>query len=105
MPEDSFFRIDDEDKRERLLPVLHKLYKFESKKISGSHGGKRLFSKCIWTKEEVLDYWKKGAEFESGDDLILDEIIKEMSDSEQRHMIRFKKEGIFFHITRIFFYN
>ena len=101
MPEDSFFRIDDEDKRERLLPVLHKLYKFESKKISGSHGGKRLFSKCIWTKEEVLDYWKKGAEFESGDDLILDEIIKEMSDSEQRHMIRFKKEGIFFHITRV----
>ena len=40
MPQDSFFRIDDEDKRERLLPVLHKLYKFEAYKISGAHGVK-----------------------------------------------------------------
>ena len=51
MPDDSYFRIDDLDKRERLLPILHKLYEFESERISGSHGGFRRFSKSTWTKE------------------------------------------------------
>ena len=56
MPDDSFYRVDDLTTRERLLPVLHKLYEYESSIISGSHGGLRRFSQCIWTKENAINY-------------------------------------------------
>ena len=55
MPDDSFLRFENVEKRDRLTPLLHKVYQFESRRISGAHGGSKRFSECIWTKSEILN--------------------------------------------------
>jgi superfamily II DNA/RNA helicase len=102
MPDDSFFRIEDLDKRERLLPILHKLYEFESERISGSHGGFRRFSESKWTKEQAVNWISQKYNLDINDvNLRMEELIQEMSDLEKRHMLKFKIGDTFYHITRI----
>ena len=102
MPEDSFLRFDDPEKRERLLPILHRLYEFESEKISGSHGGFKRFSQCIWTKEEAVNSITEKHNLDVQDvGEKIEELIQEMSDVEKRHMLRFKIKDVFHHITRV----
>jgi len=100
MPDDSFYRVDDLTTRERLLPVLHKLYEYESSIISGSHGGLRRFSQCIWTKENAINYINSNSNLENVSEKI-DELIEDMSSLESRHMLKFELNGTTHHITRV----
>lgn len=102
MPDDSYLRIEDENQRERLLPVLHKLYEFESARVSGSHGGQRRFSECIWKRDEALAFVSTECDLDSQEAGIrLDELIEMMSDLDARHMLRFEIDGVNHHITRV----
>jgi len=91
MPEDSFVRIENEDDRKRLLPVLIEIYQFESEqKLSGSAGGVKRFTDCLWTKEEMLGHITPklsqltAIEVENR----LQELIDMMTNQEARHMMR-----------------
>ena len=71
--------------------------------MSGSHGGQRRFSDCVWTTEMAF-----GSIMEKNPGLdrdetsgILEELIGIMSDQTQRHMLRYSKDGVFWHITRV----
>jgi len=103
MPADSFLRFDDPGDRVRYLPVLIEIYAFESTKVSGSSGGVRRFSECIWTKGEILPTLTSkisslsAAEVETR----LDELIQLMSDAANRHMMRFNKGEETYHLTRV----
>jgi hypothetical protein len=106
MPDDSFLRFDDADKRNRLLPVLIEVYKHESTKVSGSSGGVRRFSDCIWTRDEMLNAIAPNlTESEAEVELLLDELIGEMVSTDEhpnkRHMLRFPIEEVDHHITRV----
>jgi hypothetical protein len=52
MPEDSFVRFEGQD-ISKYLPLLEQIYRFESERISGSHGGGRRHTTLRWTKEEL----------------------------------------------------
>ena len=103
MPDDSFLRFENESDRERYLPILIEVYAYESTKVSGSSGGVRKFSDCIWTREEILGEilpklsHLKRIEVETR----LDELIALMADPVKRHMIKFKKQEVNYHLTRV----
>lgn len=102
MPDDSFLRIEDEDQRKRLYPVLHALYEFESERVSGSHGGERRFSECIWNRDEALTFVSTKLTMDTGEaGSRLDELIELMSNMDTRHMLRFEIDGVHHHITRV----
>ena len=50
MPSNSFIRIGKERKSSRDidLKILYAIYTYESSRVSGTHGGMRRFSDCIW---------------------------------------------------------
>ena len=103
MPDDSFIRFENHEEREKFLPILIEIYNYESTKVSGSTGGARRFSDCIWTKQEMFDAIKTKID-EPEDDLErkLDELILLMSDKKTRHMMRFKKQDEqYYHLTRL----
>ena len=102
MPNDSFIRFEDNIDRNKYLPILHKIYEFESKRISGSHGGQKKFSDCYWTEDEICKYvckelGKSKKEIKSD----INELINMLSSSDARHLLRFRKGGVYQHITRV----
>jgi superfamily II DNA/RNA helicase len=107
MPDDSFIRFsgnekEDKIKRNKFLPILHKIYEFESKRISGSHGGQKRFSDCYWTIDEISKYVCE--ELGKGEQEIkpdINELISILSNSDARHLLRFRKGEVYQHITRV----
>tara|TARA_B110000008_G_scaffold273163_1_gene306991 strand:- start:5967 stop:11276 length:5310 start_codon:yes stop_codon:yes gene_type:complete len=96
MPDDSFVRIENEDDRKRLLPVLIEVYQFESdEKLSGSSGGVKRFSDCLWTTEEMLAHIapKLSSLTPNEVEARLQELIDMMTAPDARHMLKIPPNG------------
>ena len=57
--EQGFVRIEDDGERAEWMPILKAVYEYESKKISGAHGGTRRLSEYAWTLEAMLKHLHK----------------------------------------------
>ena len=103
MPDDSFMRFEKHEDREKFLPILIEVYNYESTKVSGSTGGARRFSDCIWAEQEMFEAIKTKVDQPEDDvERKLSELILLMSSKKKRHMMRFKKkDGKYYHLTRL----
>jgi|GEM_PF-3503684 hypothetical protein len=91
MPNDSFLRFDDDSERKRLLPVLVEMYKYESAdKVSGSSGGVKKFTDCLWTEEEIVAGITSKLPLLQTHEIEnrVRELIELMTNPESRHMLR-----------------
>ena len=103
MPINSYIRIGDDrkDTRDFDLKILYAIYSFEAPRISGTHGGMRRFSECIW---KVDDCFKGHLTSKLN---IPWEELEEQFDSlisylfEQKHLMRFQKDEEWYHLTRL----
>lgn len=102
---DTFIRFLDSATRERLMPLLYHVYRFESSRVAGAHGGSRLLDQCLWTKAEILPHLPiQVGQTMSDLEVLLDELIAYLSSDGVRHLLRFKsakRENEYVHITRV----
>ena len=107
---DTFIRFpskstSDNATRERLMPLLYHVYRFESSRVAGAHGGSRLLDQCLWTKAEILPHLPiQVGQTMSDLEGLLDELIAYLSSDGVRHLLRFKsakRENEYVHITRV----
>ena len=100
MPENSFIRFENDDVNSKL-PLLEAIYQFESKRISGSHGGGRRHTALRWTLEEFLPFLCSLRPNEEEEVLRtnLGELIDSMVD--EKHMMRYRSGDQVFHATRV----
>ena len=84
------------DSRDFDLRVLHQIYKFESRKVSGSHGGNKKFSQCIWTIEDIRELLEDGlVEAWEIIEPKLNDLLEFLSSPDNKQLLRFKKDGKF----------
>jgi len=102
---DTFIRFHNSATRERLMPLLYHVYRFESSRVAGAHGGSRLLDQCLWTKAEILPHLPiQVGQTMSDLEALLDELIAYLSSNGVRHLLRFKsakRENEYVHITRV----
>jgi len=100
MPEDSFIRFENDEVNTKL-PLLHSVYQFESKRISGSHGGGRRHTTLRWTLDEIVPYLQ--SVFPSEEEPVLAVNLNNLIESlvEGKHMMRYQSGEQVFHVTRV----
>jgi hypothetical protein len=102
---DTYIRFHNDDVRERLMPLLYQIYRFESRKVAGPHGGSRTLDHCLWSKAEILPHLPLALGQTITDlEVQLDELITYLSKNGSRHMLRFessKRDGEMVHLTRV----
>ena len=96
MPEDSFVRFEGQD-ISKYLPLLEQIYRFESNRISGSHGGGRRHTTLRWTKEELTTMMETNLPGFSSNDLtdLLDILVAE------NHMMTYTNNDATYFASRV----
>ena len=102
MQTDAFVRFDDPVDRLELLPVLYTIYSIESRKVSGSHGGFRRFSECLWTyeeiEEEICSKLAINPEVAQGR---FHRLVSLLTSNDNRLLLQFQKDGVTTYVTRL----
>lgn len=102
MQTDAFVRFDDPVDRLELLPVLYTIYSIESRKVSGSHGGFRRFSECLWTYEEIEDeICSKLAINQEVARRLFHRLVGLLTSNDNRLLLQFQKDGVTTYVTRL----
>ena len=99
MPVNSFVRIEGEreSSRDIDLKILYAIYTYESSRVSGTHGGMRRFSDCIWKvdgefKDQLCEIESRMDEIEAH----FQNLVEYLSSNEQRQMMRSRRAKIEF---------
>ena len=100
MPDNSFIRFENDDVNTKLT-LLHSVYQFESKRVSGSHGGGRRHTTLRWTLNEIVPYLQ--SVFQSEEEQVLATNLNNLIESlvEGKHMMRYRSGEQVFHVTRV----
>jgi hypothetical protein len=102
MQTDAFVRFDDPVDRQELLPVLYTIYSIESRKVSGSHGGFRKFSECLWTYKEIEEeLCSKLAINEEVAQRRFHRLVGLLTSNDNRLLLKFEKDGSTTYVTRL----
>ena len=87
MPEDSFIRLVNEQERHKWLPILHAMYEYESKGVSGPWAGlyRSDIRNCTWTRAEMSENLRTrlGTSFSDQD---FDDLLHRME--AERHLLK-----------------
>ena len=102
MPDDSFLRFED-DECDIYLPILERVYRYESNQISGSHGGGRRHTQLRWTRQDMLNFVvadvREDAVLVAQRETWFDELIERMV--AEKHLMRYASGGETYHATRV----
>ena len=94
MPDDSFLRFED-DECDIYLPILERVYRYESNQISGSHGGGRRHTQLRWTRQDMLNFVvadvREDAVLVAQRETRFDELIERMV--AEKHLMRYASGG------------
>ena len=105
MLSNSFITIEKKENfhRDIDLKILYAIYTYESSRVSGTHGGMRRFSDCIWKVDgEFKDHLCAKLNLEWNDiEAPFQNLVEYLSSNEQRQMMRFKKGEDWYHLTRL----
>ena len=94
MPDDSFLRFED-DECDIYLPILERVYRYESNQISGSHGGGRRHTQLRWTRQDMLNFVvadvREDAVLVAQRETRFDELVERMV--AEKHLMRYASGG------------
>ena len=105
MPEQAYLRLGDDrpDTVEVDLKLLYGIYTYEATRVSGTHGGLKRFSDCMWSVDDAFTSHMVGKLNRPWDEIQPDfeNLVTFLSSPDQRHMMRFEKEGVMYHLSRL----
>jgi len=105
MPEQAYLRLGDDrpDTVEVDLKLLYGIYTYEATRVSGTHGGLKRFSDCMWSVDDAFKSHMERKlnrpwnEFQPD----FENLVAFLSSPDQRHMMRFEKDGEMYHLSRL----